>query len=130
MALEVIINGDRYIKAPPVVSAESMTEVEAVLAAPLEYEHGSGTVRSYLHDLLTTLWAEGEGFSGKRPFGNSGWDYGLKVALAKAGILAATFDEDGDLNYLLQEERRRGDRLIKQAIDYVFFGAADKTEDE
>jgi len=130
MTLEVIINGDRYIKAPPVLAAESMSEVEAVLATEMDYDNGKGTVKSVLHDLLSTLWAEGEGFSGKRPFGNSGWEFDFRVALAKAGILSATLDEDGDLYAMSAEEEKRGDRLIKQAIDYIFFGAADKTEDE
>ena len=31
------------------------------------------TIREYLRELLLTLWREGEGFSGKRPFGDSGW---------------------------------------------------------
>lgn len=44
------------------------------------------TVRDYLKALLTHLWEEGEGFSGKRPFGNSGWEYDLYGALEQSGI--------------------------------------------
>lgn len=45
------------------------------------------TIRSYLELLLITLLKEGESFSGKRPFGNSGWEYDLYDALAKAGLI-------------------------------------------
>jgi len=33
------------------------------------------TIRDYLKALLNQLWMEDEGFSGKRPFGNSGWQH-------------------------------------------------------
>ena len=44
------------------------------------------TVREYLKMLLERLWEEGEGFSGKRPFGNSGWEYDLYAALEEKGV--------------------------------------------
>ncbi|MBS3648836.1 hypothetical protein KEU06_09480 [Pseudaminobacter sp. 19-2017] len=44
------------------------------------------TIRDYLKALLKALWAEGEGFSGKRPFGNSGWEYDLYQVLEKIGF--------------------------------------------
>ena len=44
------------------------------------------TVRAYLKALLYAVWSKGEGFSGKRPFGNSGWEYDLYAALEPAGI--------------------------------------------
>ncbi len=53
------------------------------------------TVREYLKELLITLWDEGESFSGKRPFGNSGWQYDLYTALIKGGAITGTLDEDG-----------------------------------
>jgi len=39
------------------------------------------TVREYLKALLTALWDEGESFSGKRPLGNSGWEFDLLEAI-------------------------------------------------
>lgn len=39
-----------------------------------ENDAGALTVRDYLKALLRRLWLEQEGFSGKRPFGNSGWE--------------------------------------------------------
>lgn len=64
---------------------------------------GNGiTVRDYLRLLLTKLWDEQEGFSGKRPFGNSGWAYDLYVPLVREGFLAgkynAEYDEVDDLD--------------------------------
>lgn len=122
MTHEVIIDGDRYIKAPPSVPVESTLVIEAVLAAEVNYEHGKGTVRSYLHDLLKAIWDEEEGFSGKRPFGNSGWTWDLYHALVRAGIIEGEIDEDGDIKFVTVEQRKKADPLIAQAIDYIFFG--------
>jgi hypothetical protein len=55
------------------------------------------TVRDYLKALLDQLWADGEGFSGKRPFGNSGWEWDLYRALVKGGAVQGTIDEYGDV---------------------------------
>lgn len=44
------------------------------------------TVREYLKKLLSTVWGDGESFSGKRPFGNSGWEYDLYSTLEEAGV--------------------------------------------
>lgn len=57
-------------------------DIQAVLNCPLEEnDSGADTVKGYLKALLFTLWDEGEGFSGKRPFGNSGWECDLTDAL-------------------------------------------------
>ena len=118
--MEVITDGDSYVKVQPRIQS-SVSEVESVLAAPINYENGIGTVRSYLHDLLKTLWRERGGFSGKRPFGNSGWPCDLYHALAMAGIVEAVI-EDGYIDEMRKEEEEKADRLIAEAIDYVFFG--------
>ena len=44
-------------------------------AGLLQLEMEGGTIASELCRLLTTRLREGEGFSGKRPVGDSGWDY-------------------------------------------------------
>jgi hypothetical protein len=41
------------------------------------------TIKQYLKKLLEMLWERGEGFSGKRPFRNSGWEYDLEKVLQK-----------------------------------------------
>jgi hypothetical protein len=60
--------------------------------------HREVSIREYLHELLTELWREGEGFSGKRPFGNSGWEYDLYKPLIQAGVVPGSIDEDGYIN--------------------------------
>jgi hypothetical protein len=86
----------------------------AVLDLPLAlYEGDDRTVRAYLIDLLSALWEEREGFSGKRPFGNSGWEFDLYIPLIRAGLIPGAFDEDG---FLDEVDGKAGDRLIAAAI--------------
>jgi hypothetical protein len=70
------------------------------------------TIRNYFISLLETLWKEGEGFSGKRPFGDSGWQYDLYYPLAKAGLIKAEFDQD----YLEDFDQEKADKLILELI--------------
>lgn len=51
--------------------------------------------RSYFKRLLNTLIMEQEEFSGKRPFGNSGWFYDLMIPLIEAGYVYGSLDDDG-----------------------------------
>lgn len=74
---------------------------------------GATTVREYLKALLTTLWAEGEGFSGKRPFGNSGWEFDLYKPLIKAGAVVGKLDEDGCIDSV---DKGAAFRAIQEAI--------------
>lgn len=55
------------------------------------------TIKDFFKELLTTLFKEGECFSGKRPFGNSGWNYDLHVCLAKNGVIEGKCFQYGDL---------------------------------
>lgn len=76
----------------------------------------AGTVREYLVALLRQLWIDGHGFSGKKPFGNSGWEDDLIVPLIRAGLLEGTLDEYGCPD---GHDYREGDRLILSAIDHL-----------
>ena len=71
------------------------------------------TVRQYLRGLLLTLWEEGEGFSGKRPFGNSGWDFDLYEALIKGKHLGGKLDADG---YVDHYDKKQACELIPALI--------------
>ena len=51
----------------------------------------SETIRQYLYQLLRSVWRENEEFSGKRPFGNSGWQYDVYKALVNGGYEAPNF---------------------------------------
>lgn len=55
------------------------------------------TIRGYLKELLYCLITEQEGFSGKRPFGNSGWTHGLEKAMVEAQLIDGEIDKDGFL---------------------------------
>lgn len=75
------------------------------------------TIKGYLEKLLTTLWCEGESFSGKRPFGNSGWEYDLYKPLIEAGIVRGKFDIDG---YIEEIDNKKADGIIFDCIEYCF----------
>lgn len=57
------------------------------------------TIRDYLKGLLDSLWTQGEGFSGKRPFGNSGWRHDLYRPLIAAGFPAEDYEDMNDAIY-------------------------------
>lgn len=72
------------------------------------------SIREYLHALLTELWREGEGFSGKRPFGNSGWEYDLYKPLIVAGVIKGSLDIDG---YIADVDTKAGNAEVFRLID-------------
>lgn len=72
-----------------------MTDQEILELPMQDNDSGADTVRGYFKALLTRLFEEDEGFSGKRPFGNSGWTWDLAQPLIKAGVVEGKFDEDG-----------------------------------
>lgn len=88
---------------------------EQILNTPMsDNDADAATIRGYLIELLKGVWTEKEGFSGKRPFGNSGWTYDLYAALGKAGYITCTHDEDG---YVEDCDDDAGDKLIAAAIN-------------
>ena len=64
--------------------------------------------------LTRMVWDHSEGFSSKRPFGNSGWQWELYRALVRSGYLAGEFDEDEEL---VDVDVSRCRELIFRAID-------------
>ena len=94
-----------------------MTE-DPILDLPMrDNDSGQTTIRGYLKALLKTLWAEGEGFSGKRPFGNSGWEWDMLQPLAAGGLIKAKLDPDGYWIDMPDEERKKGEAIIAEAIE-------------
>ena len=83
-----------------------MTNLTAVLDLPLAEDNDAGakTVREYLELLLLGVWHEGEGFDGKRPFGNSCWESDLTEPLVEAGYA---------------EDEGEGYDLITEAIKFM-----------
>lgn len=101
-----------------VVSEDDSHKTLAQKVLDLEIDHSDleepATVREYLKLQLATLWYEGEGFSGKRPLGNSGWDEELAYALCEAGYLAGTYNEaDSEWYY----DREIFDDLMQSVIE-------------
>lgn len=87
-----------------------------ILDIPMEQnDANASTIREYLKALLYALWDEGEGFSGKRPFGNSGWEHDLYNALVKAGVVAGTWDEE--YNCVRGVDYAKANKLIFKAIE-------------
>lgn len=74
---------------------------------------GAVTVRDYLKAVLFQVWDKGEGFSGKRPFGNSGWEYDLYYVLVKAGYVNGYINQYGEVE---EADFDRANGLIFDAI--------------
>lgn len=74
------------------------------------------TIREYLQELLLTVWEEEESFSGKRPWGNSGWKSEIYKTLAKHKFIEGEIDESGHVGYIDYNEYDKADQLIAQAI--------------
>lgn len=85
-----------------------------VLACPMQPNDAkAATIRDYLVALLKKVWQENECFNGKRPFGNSGWEYDLYAPMVAAGLVAGEIDEDG---CLVDMDDRAAHDLIAEAI--------------
>lgn len=79
-------------------------------------DSGQLTIGGYLIELLSKVWEEEESFSGKRPFGNSGWKYDLRNALVKHGVVDGNIYEEDGYEEIDCTEIRKADELIAQAI--------------
>lgn len=90
-------------------------EIKEILELKLDGDFEGMTIKWYLKELLTTLWREGESFSGKRPFGDSSWEYDLYKPLIRAGIVEGTFDEDG---YIAEfNDETKANKIIFECIE-------------
>ena len=63
------------------------------------------------------VWEDGECFDGKRPFGNSDWEYDLYKPLIKEGHVCGTINEEGKIENVDSEAAKT---LISDAIDHLF----------
>lgn len=90
-----------------------MTEEKIHRAAAVIVEDMNVPLAEYLRLILIAVWEENEQFSGKRPFGNGGWQFDVYKALVKAELIEGKFDEDGYLDTVNQKE---GDELVLAVI--------------
>lgn len=113
--MEVVIDGIRYVPMP-----KPITEKTMLAALEVRFDSDAGdelTVRDYLRTLLTTLWAKQESFSGKRPFGNSDWEFEPMIALAKAGFVdLGPVDEEGTPYNWTNEQANKAHAYISDLI--------------
>lgn len=96
-----------------------MTEEIILAALDTEFESmdiGRVTARQYLKQLLGDLLEKGESFSGKRPWGNSGWEYELAVPLILAGAISGAVDEDGYAEVADESEYRTALAAMVEAL--------------
>lgn len=95
---------------------------QQVLDTPMkENDSGANTIRGYLVALAREVWSEGEGFSGKRPFGNSSWEWDVFRALVDAGHITGTIDEEFDS--LEEFDHIAGNALIMAALNHLAVSA-------
>jgi hypothetical protein len=81
-----------------------MNDMTNMLHIPMqENDANAQTIGEYLRELLLTVWIEEQGFSGKRPFGNSDWRTDVYAALVAAGVVPGELDEDGYLESFNEE---------------------------
>lgn len=84
---------------------------------------GAKTIGEYFEKLLLTLWDEQEEFSGKRPFGNSGWEFDVYASLIAAGVVDGSLDEEG---YVDEVAYSAANNIICETIKQIFaFSTAD-----
>jgi hypothetical protein len=91
------------------------------------------TVREFLHKLLEEVWLGKESFSGKRPFGNSGWEYPLYDTLVRDGFIegkSEIIDEGTKYEQVeyFDYDRKAADAYIHGLIKIVFFGEQDENQ--
>ena len=101
------------------INTDDTQYFEDILNLPLQEGNDAGvaTIREYLEKLLILLWWEQEDFNGKRPFGNSVWDWDLYYPLIKARYIKGCIDEEG---YIESCDKDAGFELIKKVIQYIF----------
>jgi hypothetical protein len=99
------------------------TDIQAVLDCPMqENDSGAATIKGYLKALLFTLWDEEECFSGKRPFGNSGWTNDIAVALVDGGFIKGSVYSEVERDEVLSKYLGDADypamnKIIQRAIE-------------
>lgn len=87
------------------------------------------TIGEWLAAMLTALWEEGEGFSGKRPLGNSGWEYDALPVLIENGVVDGQVtstvtmttkdgvtDESHETSEILRFDKKAYNRVMAEAI--------------
>lgn len=111
--MKVIIDDVAFVPVPVLSPIE---KAHGALDVRFDSDFGDDKmVREYLHALLTGVWTEGEGFDGKRPFGNSGWDSEIIGGLGRAGFIEGKM-EDG---YFEPFSKRKATEFVQGLINVM-----------
>lgn len=97
----------------------SPENIKNVLNLKVNSIDGSITIRVYLYLLLEALWTQKEGFSGKRPFGESSWAYDLYEVLIKNELISGKLDENG---FVQELDKNEADEYVLSLIKFIFYG--------
>lgn len=91
---------------------------EEILQVPMgDNDADATTVKDYLVALLDRVWDEGEEFSGKRPFGSSGWHRDFDIPLIRAGFVTGALEEDEEgMVDVIEVDAAQVNKLIGRAI--------------
>lgn len=117
--MKVVIDGVQYMPMPELQTDKGLL---AALAMRFDSDAGPGiTMRDYLFLLLSNVWEEGESFSAKRPFGNSGWQWQVYGALAEAGFIEATL-ADGEIIDMTPDQERTACAYVGRLINAALYG--------
>lgn len=100
-----------------------------VLRTPMrENDAQCSTIGEYLIALSQGVWYDGESFSGKRPFGNSGWENDIYDALVIAKLVDGSIDSYDDWDEVCCNDKKAADELINKAYD-VLYGFVNENSD-
>lgn len=93
----------------------------AALNKVRDTEIGPMNNKEYLRQLLIAVVKEGECFSGKRPFGNSGWGYALEeMAWELNPSVGEWRREDSEDSWLEITDYKRFDAVMDTVISHLF----------
>lgn len=115
----MIGTGDEYNNVDELI--EDVFDPHELLHAPMVQPNDgqAATIGEFLGLLLSTLWLEGEAFSGKRPLGNSDWYDQVYQSMIEGGFIESEIDKWGDRNPVNYDA---ADELILLAIRFVYHG--------
>jgi len=94
-----------------------MTNDEILNIKVIDGDGSQTTIKEFLFLLMSTLWRKEEGFSGKRPFGNSGWKHAIYEALVRENVIDGVIDEDG---YVESIDQILADCKVQKLIEHIF----------
>lgn len=98
-------------------------DVREILMLPMESNDADAkTLGEFIMLLGAELFEDQEDFSGKRPFGNSGWILDAYTPLIVAGIIDGQLDQYG---YLEKVDSDAGDKIFQEI--FVFLKKLDYT---